>query len=72
MGWSHGSGIPLNEIDNIFEKFSQVRKNAIYHTEGTGLGLPIAKQIIEQHNGNIWVTTTVCNSSKFSLALPIS
>jgi len=68
----HGSGIPLNEIDNIFEKFFQVRKDAIYPTEGTGLRLPIAKQIIEQHNGKIWVTTTVGKGSKFSFTLPIS
>jgi signal transduction histidine kinase len=48
-----GIGIPKDEIDHVFESFVQSSKNRS-NGGGTGLGLPISKEIIELHHGKIW------------------
>lgn len=67
-----GQGIPLQDLEKIFDKFYQVgcaqNKAAV---KGTGLGLPIAKGIVEKHGGRIWVESEVGKGSKFSFTLPI-
>ncbi|MBN1325574.1 GAF domain-containing protein [Candidatus Falkowbacteria bacterium] len=50
-----GRGLEADEIPLLFQKFSRARGVQLIHTEGTGLGLYIAKNIIEKHNGRIWV-----------------
>lgn len=50
-----GRGLEVDEIPLLFQKFSRARGVQLVHTEGTGLGLYIAKNIIEKHNGKIWV-----------------
>lgn len=50
-----GRGLEADEIPLLFQKFSRARGVQLVHTEGTGLGLYIAKNIIEKHNGRIWV-----------------
>ncbi|MDB2356092.1 HAMP domain-containing histidine kinase [Pseudoalteromonas sp.] len=62
----HGEGISAAEVDNIFERFVRFSK----HNEGLGLGLPIAKAIIEAHSGTINVTSTQGQGSVFSISLP--
>jgi signal transduction histidine kinase len=50
----HGMAIPLDQQRRIFERFARVRPGG----EGLGLGLAIAKAIVEQHGGNIWVESS--------------
>lgn len=61
-----GEGISAAEVDNIFERFVRFSK----HKEGLGLGLPIAKVIIEAHGGSISVESTQGQGSVFSINLP--
>jgi signal transduction histidine kinase len=62
-----GKGISATEIENIFERFVRFSK----HNQGLGLGLPIAKAIIEAHGGKITVESILGEGSIFSVTLPI-
>jgi len=50
-----GRGLAPDEIPLLFQKFSRAKGAQLMHTEGTGLGLYIAKNIIAKHGGKIWV-----------------
>ena len=63
----NGEGISAAEVDNIFERFVRFSK----HNEGLGLGLPIAKVIVEAHGGSIVVESSQGQGSIFSIILPI-
>ncbi|MFT5541548.1 MAG: two-component system OmpR family sensor kinase [Glaciecola sp.] len=62
-----GVGISAAEVDNIFERFVRFSK----HNEGLGLGLPIAKVIVEAHGGKISVESSQGQGSTFSITLAI-
>ncbi|MGB9067054.1 MAG: ATP-binding protein [Candidatus Acidiferrales bacterium] len=64
-----GSGIDDQERPLIFEKFYR-GKDQRYSVEGTGMGLPIAKAIVEAHGGTISVTSQLGHGSVFSFTLP--
>jgi signal transduction histidine kinase/CheY-like chemotaxis protein/HPt (histidine-containing phosphotransfer) domain-containing protein len=64
-----GIGIPNHKLDKIFESFTQVNATTTRKYGGTGLGLTIAKQIIEQQNGSISVSSKVNEGSTFSFTL---
>lgn len=66
-----GVGIAKDNYEKIFEKFKQVGDTLTDKPMGTGLGLPICKQIIEHHGGNIWVESELGKGSNFSFTLPI-
>jgi len=61
----NGEGIPENRISKIFDLFYSTKE------DGTGLGLPIAKRIIEMNNGEIRVKTQEGKGTTFSILLPI-
>lgn len=67
-----GPGIPSQDLAKVFEKFYQVvdpeHKNM---SKGTGLGLTIAKGIVEKHGGRIWVESEFGKGCKFSFTLPL-
>ena len=64
-----GPGIEAEEIDHIFEKFYR-GKNQRNRVQGTGMGLPIAKTIVEAHGGTIRVASCVEQGSVFTFSLP--
>jgi len=65
-----GSGIDDPEQSLIFEKFYR-GKDQRYRVQGTGMGLPIAKAIVEGHGGSISVTSQLGHGSVFSFTLPV-
>ena len=67
-----GEGIPADEIDNIFERFHRVDKSRSRSTGGSGLGLTIARYIVEEHQGKIWARSEPGKGSRFSFTLPVA
>jgi len=67
-----GIGIPQESLDKIFEKFVQLNRRSTKSIQGTGLGLTISKDIIEQHGGRIRVESKEGKGSTFSFTLKVS
>ncbi|MDD5428708.1 MAG: ATP-binding protein [Candidatus Omnitrophica bacterium] len=65
-----GAGIAEEDIAKLFRKFQQIGP-ASGHKGGTGLGLAICKEIVERHNGKIWVESKKGSWAKFSFLLPV-
>ena len=65
-----GVGIPEEHISKIFERFYQTDNSSSF-TLGTGIGLALAKGIMNMHHGKIDVESTVGKGSKFTLSLPL-
>ena len=68
-----GIGIAPEDYGAVFEQFKQVGGDTLTDKpKGTGLGLPICKEIVEHHGGRIWVESEVGKGSTFSFALPVN
>ena len=66
----NGKGIPYQDLPYIFDKFYQSRNQNIQKPEGSGLGLAICKQIVENHQGKIWVENNQKSGVTFGFMLP--
>ena len=66
-----GIGIPADKLEWIFKRFCQVETSMRRRYEGLGLGLSIAKDLVELHNGRIWAESTPQQGSTFTVALPL-
>ncbi len=66
----NGVGIPSEAQGLIFEKFQQVNDSLGDKPSGTGLGLPICRQIVQHFGGRIWVDSKPGRGSRFTFALP--
>ena len=64
-----GPGIAADELETIFEEFRQATDGK--RAEGTGLGLPLSRKLVELHGGRLWVERTAGNGSTFRFTLPI-
>lgn len=69
----NGVGIAPEDQARIFDRFFRGENPLVLSTPGTGLGLPIVRQLVEMHNGRIWMTSTGVpgDGSTFSFTLPI-
>jgi signal transduction histidine kinase len=67
----HGLGVPKENLEQIFERYARVDSGAGRYIGGTGLGLPIVRQIIEMHHGKVYVESTLGKGSTFHVVLPI-
>lgn len=66
-----GIGIAPGDHQKVFEKFKQVGDTLTDKPRGTGLGLPICKEIVEHHGGRIWVESALGRGSTFAFTLPV-
>ena len=77
-GWAIGTvedtgiGIPPQDLGRIFEEFYRTPQAKEVAPRGTGLGLPLVKQILEAHGGSITVESEVGRGSRFVFRLPVS
>lgn len=67
-----GIGIPLNEQTKIFERFYRIDNRLRRETQGFGLGLFLAKAIIDMHHGQIWVESHNHHGSRFFFSIPLA
>ena len=68
----NGPGIPADQQGKVFEKFRQVEGDAHYRPGGTGLGLPISRQIVEHLGGRLWLESQPGAGARFVFALPLA
>ncbi len=66
-----GIGIPADELEKIFGRFYQVEHHLRRKYDGMGLGLAIAKDLVELHEGRIWADSEVGQGSQFNVMLPL-
>lgn len=66
-----GTGIPPEDLPHVFERFYRADRSRARSTGGTGLGLTIAKQIVEAHGGEIWAQSWLGAGSTFGFSLPV-
>jgi signal transduction histidine kinase len=66
-----GVGIPPEQLRLIFEPFYTTKKPDEHGHGGSGLGLSVCRQIIEQHHGRIRVESVIGKGSKFTVKLPL-
>lgn len=65
-----GPGIPMDLADRVFEKFFRIEDRKGQNVSGTGLGLAIVKEIVEAHDGRVWLKSEVGRGSTFFALVP--
>ncbi|NHZ70329.1 MAG: GAF domain-containing protein [Proteobacteria bacterium] len=68
----HGPGIPYEQHDVIFERFTQLQPHTTRSKGGAGLGLSIVKGLVEAMNGRVWYEPTVGGGATFTVTIPTS
>ena len=66
----NGTGIPVDKMNKLFHKFYQIDTSLIRKHGGTGLGLPICRDIIEAHGGKIWIDKEYREGAAFRFTIP--
>ena len=67
----HGMGIPARDLERVFERFYRVDQARSRQTGGTGLGLAIVRHVVNNHAGEVLVTSREGEGSTFTLRLPL-
>ena len=68
----NGTGIKEEDWERIFDPFYQADSSMPKREEGTGLGLALVRQIVEQHGGRVWVESEYGKGSRFTFTLPLA
>lgn len=66
-----GVGIPPEDIQKVFDRFHQVRGNAANQNQGVGIGLALARELVERHDGRLEVESAVGRGTVFRICLPV-
>ena len=67
----HGLGIPADALEQVFAPYSRVESGTTRYIQGTGLGLPIVRQIVQMHGGKVWVESVLGQGSIFHFTLQL-
>jgi two-component system phosphate regulon sensor histidine kinase PhoR len=67
-----GLGIPAEALERVFERYSRIESGATRNIQGTGLGLPIVRQIARLHGGQAWAESELGRGSTFHVTLPLA
>jgi signal transduction histidine kinase len=67
-----GPGIPPKDIPHLFDRFWRGDKSRARDRGGAGLGLAIARQLVDTHGGTIWVSSDQNTGATFHIALPLA
>jgi signal transduction histidine kinase len=67
----HGVGMPKDMVEHVFEPYSRVENGTTRSVNGTGLGLPIARQIVKLHGGRVWADSVEGKGSTFHCLIPV-
>ena len=67
-----GIGIERKDLNHVFDKFAQIENPLSRKVGGSGLGLPIAKQLMDAHNGAIWCDSEISKGSRFYFVIPVA
>ncbi|NHZ71973.1 MAG: cell wall metabolism sensor histidine kinase WalK, partial [Aquificales bacterium] len=67
----NGIGIPQDKLERIFNRFYQLEPAMVRQHGGLGIGLSIAKDLVELQNGRIWVESVENQGSTFTVVLPL-
>jgi two-component system sensor histidine kinase VicK len=65
-----GIGISPEDLIPLFEKYFRVKSPTGHHIPGTGLGLPVARAIVEAHGGHMWAESKVREGTTIYFSLP--
>lgn len=67
-----GIGIAEEDYESVFEEFQQVDSSATREAQGTGLGIPISRKIVEMHGGRMWMESELGEGTTFTFILPFT
>jgi signal transduction histidine kinase len=67
-----GVGFPMEQLDDVCRPFTRIEESGGHLFGGVGLGIPIAKQVVESHGGHIEIESEVSKGSTFTIVLPIA
>ncbi len=67
-----GVGIAPEDLNHLFEKYFRIKSGLITHVVGSGLGLPIARTIVESHGGRIWAESQLNQGTTLYFTLPLA
>ena len=65
-----GPGIARDDLPHVFDRFYRANSDLTKRAKGTGLGLYLAKAVVEAHGGQIWVESTPGQGTVFSFTIP--
>jgi signal transduction histidine kinase len=68
----HGMGIPPDKLESIWERYARIETDVTRGIQGTGLGLPIVRQIVTMHGGRVWAESEIGRGSVFHVVLPLA
>ena len=66
----HGPGIPYEQHDRMFDRFTQLQPHATRSKGGAGLGLSIVRGLVEAMGGRVWYEPTVGGGATFTFTIP--
>jgi signal transduction histidine kinase len=66
----NGPGISSDNLEKVFDCFVKIQEPHMTGVAGVGLGLTVAKQLVEMHGGRIWAESTLGEGSTFHIVLP--
>ena len=66
----HGIGIAAEDLPRLFQRYERIDGQSSHKISGTGLGLVIARQIVEMHGGRIWAVRNEAGGSEFAFGIP--